>query len=760
MTGLYDPGGRDFPEVQERHLTVTGTVARREVTAGGCRIILHSLSFLKDRSEAYQNTIQVLNEKILPSDRMILFLTDGEETEAGLMQTEDQAWLSASFHTGDTVVLRGKCGQPEKASNPGQFDLRAYYHARNIYFTMRDVQLVRADHPTGSFRTPWYRLCDMISEIRYLMQKGLARMYGEDAPYLAAAILGDKSALTEEQKQTFQDGGLAYLLAVTGLHITLAGKSVYVFLRRMRLSFVCASLISSYTVLLCVLLTGGSVSSLRACVMFVFWLGAQILGRTDDRLTSLSAAAVFILIRQPYALFDSSFQISCVCILSLEIIPAALSKILCAQRLKSVIRTFSIQLGTFPVTLFWYYQVYPFAYLLHSVLSAAAAALVIFALPGSICGIMLSARMPALLETAVHITGQLFAGPCHYLITFYLLICRIEQILPLSVIILGRPHILQIIAYYALLGMFLTVLFRTDRKRLKQNIRRFRVFGLLMPVLLITVISIRKRPDFRYICIDVGQGSCNLLECGRHAYLFDAGSSSVNCIWKYRISPLLRYYGISRLDAVFLSHGDLDHVNGIGQMLCSYHRNLVGNNSGDITVGQVLLPDLPYESESLENIRQMAEHFRIQVGYVSEESDIRCGELELKVLNPSPGRITGNENEDCIVLYAQYGRLHILMTGDLELDGEELFVERYSSGFGENESGSDTCRILVAGHHGSKNATSEKMLDLVKPDMVLISCGRNNRYGHPSGKMLDRLKAYGVKWSRTDLDGAYCISIG
>ena len=317
VTGLYDPGGRDFPEVQDRHLTVSGTVAGREVYASGCRILLHSLSFQPDQAGNYRPHILRLNERLHPSDRMLVFLTNGQDIQtdpyySNSKKTEDQTGIFESLHTGDTVVFRGKCAQPSRASNPGQFDWRSYYHAKNIYFTMSDVCLVKCSRRKMSASALPDMLRDLLCDLRYHMLSALADVFGpEDSSYMAAVLLADKSGLSEERKQIFQDGGLAWLLTVSSIHITLAGRSVYRLLRRLRFSFTAASLFASLTMLCCLILTGGTISATRACIMFVFWLGAQITGRTADRLTSLGAAILFILARYPYALTDSSFQITC-----------------------------------------------------------------------------------------------------------------------------------------------------------------------------------------------------------------------------------------------------------------------------------------------------------------------------------------------------------------------------------------------------------------------------------------------------------------
>ena len=817
ITGLYDPGGRDFPEVQDRHLTVSGVVAGREASAGNSRIILHSLSFLPDRTDAYREPIRAMNDRLHDSDRMLVCLASGEDSDTDLYggdisdsvpyartNKKDQTDLFLSLHIGDIVMFRGKCAEPQRATNPGQFDMCGYDHARNIYFTMRDAELIQSCRTKLSLLTPWNKARDILWDLRFRMQKGLAEVFGqEDASYMAAILLGDRSGLTEEGKRLFQDGGLAWLLAVSSLHITLAGRGMYRLLRRLRRSFVFASVFALFTVLSCLILTGGTLSAQRACIMFTFWLGSQILGRTEDRLTSLGAAAILILTRQPYALFESSFQISCICILSMELLPGAVRKAMgtgspalaagmkqpdgwVAAASGSLLRSASIQTGILPVMLWWFYQISPYGILLHPVLLPAMTLLVGFGLSGALCGALLTAAgIPFPMHTLIHAAGLLLTGPCHYLITFFLVLCRIMQDLPGSVLILGRPDLMQVVLYYILLGGFLLVMKRRD-PAICGNTRAATGCGtvsarksglsakltvLFLTVMMITMLIFRRRPAFRYTCLDVGQGSCSLIECGDYVCLFDAGSSSVQDVWKYRIDSTLKYYGISEIDTVFLSHGDMDHINGIGQMFSAYHRNLAGENAGDVSIRQLCLPDLPAEDEQLTEIREAAERLRIPVGYVSEGSfvheespqNMASDNLKLCILSPSEGRLTGNGNEDCIVMQVSYRNVQILLTGDLELEGEEQFVKHYAQKeeIKRNTDVDDGIyRILNAGHHGSRNATSEAMLKLVQPDLVIISCGKNNRYGHPSEEMLQRLEEYGTAWKRTDLDGAFCLECG
>lgn len=126
--------------------------------------------------------------------------------------------------------------------------------------------------------------------------------------------------------------------------------------------------------------------------------------------------------------------------------------------------------------------------------------------------------------------------------------------------------------------------------------------------------------------------------------------------------------------------------------------------------------------------------------------------MSLEILSPSKDRMMGEANQDCIVMLLRYKNLQILFPGDLEKEGEEKFTAfcRENDTFSSSD---DVLNILIAGHHGSKNATSDELLKTYQPDLVLISCGKNNRYGHPAPSMLKRLKRRHIPFIRTDACG-------
>ncbi len=827
--GFHDPCQRCFQEADTRRLLVSGLVKNRECTSDGYRIILDHLSFQCEpggSSALYSRIVSELNAELKTKDCIQILLSNGQEASFTMYGEGEKAsfWTNSATLVDQTevfeqarigceVLMHGKCALPNEATNPGQFDSRRYLAARGIVLRMSEAELRSVSAPSGGvLQRGLYVYKNLLADLRIGMQRSLSEVFGSrDAGMISSIVLGDRSGVESEEKQLFQDGGMSWLIAISSMHVTLLGMAVYRFLRRRRLSFVLAGFLSGGITASYALMTGFSVSAQRAVITFFLWLGSQIFGRTQDGMNALGAAAVFILLRQPYVLTDCAFVLSFACILSLHCLTGSVEKLIRPGRTitKKLCSSFSLWVGSLPAVLWYFYQMTPYSPLFNMILLPLMSIFLLFALAGSFAGYL------GLISSAGALTqaGRLLASPCRYLLRLFELMCGLSRKLPFSVVICGRPATWKILVYYAAIILFVFLLQRTPEKTLKKKRKRYLACSAAGVLLLVLMFAVRKPPSFRYTCLDIGQGSCNLIEMRGRVCLFDAGSSSVEDVWKNRIGTTLKYYGIRRVDLVLLSHGDMDHISGIEELLENYHPDLLCNNAGDATIRQILLPELPETDDRLLPIIDSACEWDIPVGTVKSGDEIVFGsgkdpdDLRMKILSPDSGRITGNANEDCIVAYLIHGRLRILFTGDLEKDGEKMFVDAWEDSgiFTENQTidekrtsdqktdeadsadqktdeadsadqktdeavradpeedkramaeEEECMNILVVGHHGSRYATSSGLLEMVKPDLALISCGRNNRYNHPAMEVLERLRQAGVIYRRTDTEGAIQI---
>ena len=783
---LAPPGSIDLSCAEDRYLLLSGKVLSKETTADGYRLQLGDITFLeKDigNSSPYKALLEKLRKRWPRKGRISVFLNGPPDETLPYSQKPDQADIYRACRIGGRVTLSGKASLPEPATNPGQYDAQKASCARHICLKLSDVTLKGTDQRRGSL------FLNTLASLRVSLRKGAEQIFGpRNSALMSAIVLGDRSGLDAETRQLFQDGGILHVLAVSSLHVTLLGLTLYQILRRLRQSFLVSALASGFLVVSYCLMTGSSYSAIRAGVMFLLWLGAQVTGRTFDRLTALGAAAILILIRQPLALTDAGFLLSFGCILSLALLEPVFSDIwnprhALSRRLSGAL---ALQAGVLPCVLWFYCQTTPYGILVGLIVLPSMSLVMFFGTIGILAGLLIP--LGSFFLTSARLAG----GPCGYLLDLFRLLCRLAQRLPGDVVITGRPPVWKMVLYYVCLLSFCLIIRLPDRKTFLKNRKKIRVLhaGLLLSLFLLMLIQ--RKPAFRFTCLDVGQGSCALVEQDGLTMLFDCGSSSVKDVWRRRVEPALKFYGISHIDLLFLSHADGDHISGAQELLSSMHGMLPGAacfrrmpperissaQTGDLTlvqrfsaaqaggirIGRILLSqtDVTPDGPGMAEVIAAARRFNIPVSTVSEGAEFQHGQLHLRVLSPSPGRMTGSDNEDCIVLSLSWKNIRILFTGDLEKEGEEKFTRAYqdaplfSPPRGHSETNSRT--ILLAGHHGSRNATSEGFLSLVRPDLVLISCGRNNRYGHPAAAMLKRLEDRGLPCFRTDQSGAFCLT--
>ena len=783
---LAPPGSIDLSCAEDRYLLLSGKVLSKETTADGYRLQLGDITFLeKDigNSSPYKALLEKLRKRWPRKGRISVFLNGPPDETLPYSQKPDQADIYRACRIGSRVTLSGKASLPEPATNPGQYDAQKASCARHICLKLSDVTLKGTDQRRGSL------FLNTLASLRVSLRKGAEQIFGpRNSALMSAIVLGDRSGLDAETRQLFQDGGILHVLAVSSLHVTLLGLTLYQILRRLRQSFLVSALASGFLVVSYCLMTGSSYSAIRAGVMFLLWLGAQVTGRTFDRLTALGAAAILILIRQPLALTDAGFLLSFGCILSLALLEPVFSDIwnprhALSRRLSGAL---ALQAGVLPCVLWFYCQTTPYGILVGLIVLPSMSLVMFFGTIGILAGLLIP--LGSFFLTSARLAG----GPCGYLLDLFRLLCRLAQRLPGDVVITGRPPVWKMVLYYVCLLSFCLIIRLPDRKTFLKNRKKIRVLhaGLLLSLFLLMLIQ--RKPAFRFTCLDVGQGSCALVEQDGLTMLFDCGSSSVKDVWRRRVEPALKFYGISHIDLLFLSHADGDHISGAQELLSGMHGMLPGAacfrrmpperissaQTGDLTlvqrfsaaqaggirIGRILLSqtDVTPDGPGMAEVIAAARRFNIPVSTVSEGAEFQHGQLHLRVLSPSPGRMTGSDNEDCIVLSLSWKNIRILFTGDLEKEGEEKFTHAYQDAAlfspprGHSETNSRT--ILLAGHHGSRNATSEGFLSLVRPDLVLISCGRNNRYGHPAAAMLKRLEDRGLPCFRTDQSGAFCLT--
>lgn len=246
--------------------------------------------------------------------------------------------------------------------------------------------------------------------------------------------------------------------------------------------------------------------------------------------------------------------------------------------------------------------------------------------------------------------------------------------------------------------------------------------------------------NLRVTFLDVGQGDSTVIESpGGATIVVDAGRPFEDGdSGRQIVLPYLRSRGINRIHGLVLTHADDDHIGGAETLL------------NRIRVDRALIPAGEREAEGFRSILRTTAEKRIPVIelYAGQVIDLADG-TKIEVLNPLNGDGFGEKDNDrSIVLRILKGRTSLLLPGDAE-EAAESWIMRQSPAM--------TADILKAAHHGSRTSTSERFLRAVRPQMVVISAGKGNSFGHPHRVVLERCARRGIRVLRTDAHGGITV---
>ena len=698
---------------------------------------------------------------------------------------------------GSLILVSGKLEEVPEPGNPGEFDSRQYYACRHIYYVMKKgkVEKQSRNHSAyGQF------LIGMKQKFAGILEK----VCGNEAGAFEAIVLGDKSNLDVELKMRYQMAGIIHILAISGLHISLLGMGLYNILKKIGLGIRPAGLLALVIMLQYGLMTGGTVSTMRAVCMFLLSVGAKIAGRIYDMPTGMAASAILILVENPAYLLDGGFLMSfgsvigigCVWPLITEVMDREEKsqwktedkgvRVLLESTGKSLWKSFlasgTVLLTTLPVVLWFYGEVSVLGIFLN---------LLVLPTVGVVLG---SGTAGALMGLFSDRGAFLTVIPGRIILKGYEFLAALAGKLPFCTWVGGKPQVWQIVGYYVILAVAVWIYRRAAQvcvdndsfwlwkrgfdlykkkisgkrvqilqksgvnkchKRYKRQnqcketvmkIRGIRGICVVTVCLGILLIGYKPREDFRIACLDVGQGDGIVIEIeNQWNILIDGGSTNKSALGQYQLLPYLKSRGISRLDGIYISHTDEDHISGVRQLL-----EYIGKGLTVLRVEKLILPDWQnvQDNKNYQELIQLAEAAGTRVLYAKAGDRVRYGQISLEVLWPLLGATGTEVNEDAMVMEMTSGDFKGIFTGDIGKETEEKLLQ---NGWLENVD------FLKVAHHGSKYSTGQEFLDIVRPELAVISCSSTNTYGHPSPDTLRRLKNSGSKVLITKDAGAVMI---
>lgn len=595
--------------------------------------------------------------------------------------------------TGAVTLVEGSAEDFPFAENPGQFDSRKYYTSIGCIASIQ-TDAVSIIHKPNFIHS-------ILNGIRSRIYKQIDLIYPKATKGICTALLlGDKSIMDYDQRSLYENFGLAHILAISGLHIGIFSSVILqillYFLNRNHAENVVVILVIGYGIL-----CGFSISCVRAVFTFILSIGARRISRNECRLSSNLFLMDLILFLQPYRLHNLSFQLSFAAGILLSVsIKKPDSK---QGRLQHILRTSLIlQIGLLPIQLRAFFTFSPICIVFNMILLAFLELAFILLIISVICS------LPCLY------IGKFFGGFVHYSFSFLQSLLKFAKENGRLTVTLGYPSTLKICLF---LVLYVMILLYEHQK----NKRAYLLFLMLWLVFL----PIRKSA---MVCnLSVGQGDCSVILDGKHAILIDCGSMSKKDVGEKILKPFLQYYGYDHVDYVFLSHLDEDHINGI------YEGDGIFDKRTQCYV------DTYYRKESL----KLSALFKEQNVHFTNPGDVmKIRDITIRFYGKNAGD-DAETNEHCQVLSVFRSGYSFLFLGDVSsqvLSDVAPFMK-------------DEVYLIKVPHHGSRNSLNEAFYESVKPDVAVVSVGRNS-YGHPNEEVLEILhKTAGVVYV-TKEDGA------
>ena len=651
---------------------------------------------------------------------------------------------------GQRILVEAKYSPWESPTNDGQFDSAKYYISQGILGQFKKGKILKVG-------TDYDILQEKMWQFRQNMQDILQQQLGErDGGLMGAMLLGIKSELNQEDKSLYQRNGISHILAISGLHLSLLGMGIYKVLLRIlpgkkQAAVLCILIMSLYCIF-----TGNSISTNRATIMFALSLVATILGRSYDSLSALGFTAILQLFTNPYVLNNSGFLLSFLAVIGVTFLSPKLQELFSCKKTftKSICVSLSATLTTLPVIL-TSYGTYPWysVFLNLLVLPAMSMLLLGAVLLLMVAGVFIGVNSGAIvLMSGLDNVEGLWNWLMYRLLIFLKFVirgilkyfgicCEGFENLFFQDGYIGAPGWIAITIYVILLLVAVS-----DR------IVNSTFFRKVLLLCALSILTMRFHVGLEITMLDVGQGDCVVIRNSNgNVYISDCGSSSISKVGQYRLLPFLKYKGYGRIKGIFISHMDGDHMNGILELLEKAPQE-------HLEIDYVFLPEsvlqVKEDRDSLSEIKSLASNNKAKIVYLSQGETIQDGKLRFRCLYPSSKGNRLDYLDDCImetdnrdyylrkedrnntslVMLLEYQEFEMLFTGDVEKEGELEIVRYMQESDFDNE-----IEVLKVAHHGSSGSSCKEFLEVFGPKLSLISCGRNNSYGHPHGETLERL---------------------
>jgi competence protein ComEC len=638
---------------------------------------------------------------------------------------------------GSRVRAAATLGLPRSFANPGAVDYAAFLRARGIDATgrVRSARLLRLTRETDPLSRILSSLRRTILAVVSEAFEAWAPAAGErarDAAGIAKALLlGAREEVDPEAERALQRAGTSHLLAVSGFNVAVLSACVWWWARLARAGPRATALLVAAVLPIYLGLTGGEPSVERSVLGALLFVAGTLLGRRADPLATVGAAGLALLAVTPVSLWDVSFQLTFVAAGALAAFAARGARSIPGPRwLAAALAVNVIALAaTTPLTVSVFNRAAPGAILSN----LGASPLMAFAFLGT------AAVLPARIVSAgLEALGVFFppplaldrlaAGACLVAIEAAVRISRaVAEVPGLSYLCLTPPPLL---VGASLAGMLVAAV-----EGLARSLRRAAaLLSMIGVVAIASPISSAPPGGAAITVLDVGQGSSAAVQTpGGRVVIVDGGGFARSSfdVGERIVARALLSMGIRRIDAIAVSHADVDHAGGLRSLAALFPGEELWISAADHRAGRLAI----LERTCLDRGRVLR--------VLASGSRFEYGGMRVEAMHPPALAAELSDNDRSLVLRFSASGLSAILPGDAEAGAERAVAPALSA-----------TDLLVVAHHGSRTSSTDDLLAAARPTWGVISCGARNPFGHPHVEALRRLEAAGIRILRTDRDGA------
>jgi len=580
---------------------------------------------------------------------------------------------------------------------------------------------------------------ELAADIRAHVRTALAAWVGPHSPVseaiAAAVLIGDRTGVPDETRDALQAAGTYHVIAISGGNIAILAAGACALLALVGIRGRPGALLTIAVLIAFATVVTAGPSVWRATVMAIAYFVARVVDQRTPVWQAMAVAVAIILVTKPLDLADPGFLMTFGATAALVEGARRGSSLLAGLQNKTrptgvwvlswivatLIGSLAVEVALLPVSASAFSRV-----------TSAGLILNLLAVPAM--GVVQIAAMAVTLISESPLLAYSAGWTTHVAASALISSADLVKAAPWLAARVPPPAVWLVLVYY---GALVATVIGRGRLRLASAVVYLAALGAVVSGADVTRFGRTGEALLRLTVFDVGQGESMLIETGAHTLLVDTGGAPFGGgidIGRRVLAPALWARGIRSLDALLVTHGDPDHLGGAVAVVDDFRPRQILEG---IRVPQHLLTqDLMHEAARL----------RIPITPLRAGETMRLDEVQLRVLHPTPPDWERRRvrNDDSVVLEVVYGDVAILLTGDISADIEREVVPRLTPA---------RIRVLKVAHHGSRTSSSSALLESWRPQFAVISCGRGNRFGHPTLEVLHRLQAIGATILRTDLDG-------